>query len=244
MRIDVSLAPVEEILTLRDLHRQEMNCQIIHDSWHARRWTDTYLLQLDGRVVGYGSVGAVRGKRKDLIMEFYVLPIHRGSALPLFRKLIEASKPKRVEAQTNDILLTLMLYDCARRIRSESVLFHDGFTTTHSLPDAVFRPASELDGEWAEAGEWVIESNLRVVAKGGVLFHYNVPYGDIYMEVADSHRRHGYGSFLVQELKRTCYEMGRIPAARCNVSNEASRAALQKAGFMPCARMLVGLLAT
>ena len=55
------------------------------------------------------------------------------------------------------------------------------------------------------------------------------------MEVDERFWRRGYGSFLVQELKRTCYEMGRIPAARCNVTNTASRATLQKAGFLPCA---------
>ena len=63
------------------------------------------------------------------------------------------------------------------------------------------------------------------------------------MEVAESHRRCGYGSYLVQELKRVAYEMGRIPAARCNASNVASRATLQKAGMLPCARMLAGALA-
>jgi GNAT superfamily N-acetyltransferase len=67
-----------------------------------------------------------------------------------------------------------------------------------------------------------------------------VPYGDIYMSVAESQRRRGYGSFFVQELKRTCYEMGRVPAARCNATNPASRATLQKAGLLPCARVLVG----
>jgi GNAT superfamily N-acetyltransferase len=60
--------------------------------------------------------------------------------------------------------------------------------------------------------------------------------------VAENHRRHGYGSFLVQELKRTAYEMGKVPAARCNATNAASRATLQRAGFMPCARMFEGLL--
>ena len=70
-----------------------------------------------------------------------------------------------------------------------------------------------------------------IVAAGGLLYHYNPPYGDIYMEVAASHRRCGYGSYLVQELKRTAYELGKIPAARCNVANEASRRTLQKAGF-------------
>jgi hypothetical protein len=54
MTIDVSLAPPEEILTLRDLYRKEMNCQIVRDSWHGRGLTDSYLLRLNERVVGYG----------------------------------------------------------------------------------------------------------------------------------------------------------------------------------------------
>jgi GNAT superfamily N-acetyltransferase len=82
-----------------------------------------------------------------------------------------------------------------------------------------------------------------VVAVGGILFHYNVPYGDIYMGVAEPFRRRGYGSYLVQELKRSCYEMGKVPAARCNASNAASRATLQKAGMLPCARVLTGVIA-
>jgi hypothetical protein len=44
----------------------------------------------------------------------------------------------------------------------------------------------------------------------------------------------------VQELKRICYEMGKIPAARCNVANAASRRTLQKAGMLPCGRILLG----
>jgi hypothetical protein len=44
----------------------------------------------------------------------------------------------------------------------------------------------------------------------------------------------------VQEVKRVCYEMGKVPAARTGVSNVASRKTLEKAGLLPCARVLVG----
>jgi GNAT superfamily N-acetyltransferase len=77
-----------------------------------------------------------------------------------------------------------------------------------------------------------------------LLFHYNVPYGDIFMGVAEPLRRRGYGSYLIQELKRTAYEMGKVPAARCNATNVASRASLQKAGMLPCARVLTGVIAS
>lgn len=52
-------------------------------------------------------------------------------------------------------------------------------------------------------GEWGLEVAGQVVATGGLMLHYNPPYGDIYMEVAAPYQRRGYGSFLVQELKRS-----------------------------------------
>jgi GNAT superfamily N-acetyltransferase len=82
----------------------------------------------------------------------------------------------------------------------------------------------------------------EIVAKGGVLFHYNVPYGDVYMDVDEPYRRRGIGSYLVQELKRICYELGAIPAARCSTDNVASRRTLQKAGLVPFAHILFGTL--
>lgn len=247
--MDVMLVPAEAVRPLRDLHRQEMGCQIVLDSWLDRGWTDPYLLTIDGRVVGYGLVGGIRADPKDVIVEFYVLPDRRAAALPLFRRLIAASGARTIEVQTNDRLLTLMFFDCAGRIESDVVLFHDAHTTTLAVPGAVFRAATEADAGQLAAAEldpgagWLLEMDGAPVAAGGLLFHYNVPYGDIYMAVAGPSRRRGYGSYLVQELKRACREMGRIPAARCNVANPASRATLQKAGMLPCARVLTGTIA-
>jgi GNAT superfamily N-acetyltransferase len=60
------------------------------------------------------------------------------------------------------------------------------------------------------------------------------------MDVAEPFRRRGLGSFLVQELKRVCYEGGSVPAARCSPRNIASYLTLQKAGFVPCGNILNG----
>jgi GNAT superfamily N-acetyltransferase len=249
MTIEVTPVPLEEVLPLRQLYRHEMNCQIVHDSLPGRGFGNLFLLRVDGRVAGYGFVMGYRGEPKDMIQEFYVLPAYRGSALAMFRRLIEASQARRIEVQTNDVLLTLMLYDCATEITSDRIVFHDALTTNLDVPGATFRRVTEADqGRIFEhtvepAGDWLIEDDGAIVATGGIMLHYNPPYGDIYMEVDGPRRRQGYGSYLIQELKRACYEMGRIPAARCNVPNAASRAALQKAGLFPCARMLNGILA-
>jgi GNAT superfamily N-acetyltransferase len=248
MTIDVACVPLKEVLPLRDLYRREMGCQVVHDSLPGRGFGDLFLIRLDGRIAGHGFVMGYQGEPRDMVKEFYVLPALRGSALPMFRRLVEVSGARRVAAQTNDVLLTLMLYDCATAITSDTIVFHDALMTTLPAPGVVFREATEADrGRIFEhrvepVGEWLLERDGAVVATGGIATHYNPPYGDLFMEVDTPHRRRGYGSYLIQELKRVCYEMGRVPAARCNTSNTASRATLQCAGLFPCARLLSGVL--
>jgi GNAT superfamily N-acetyltransferase len=155
----------------------------------------------------------------------------------MFRELLAVSAAKEIEAQTNSPLMLLMLYDWGVNIRPENVLFHDAFTTHLPSPGGLFRHSVDEDNQ---EDEWVVEAEGAVAASGGFLCHYNPPYGDLYMSVAESSRRQGYGSYLVQELKRVCYEAGRKPAARCNAGNLASRLTLQKAGLLPCGRLMVG----
>jgi GNAT superfamily N-acetyltransferase len=248
MLIEVSPAPIEDVLPLRELYREEMNCQIVHDSLPRRGFGNMFLLRLEGRLAGYGFVMGYKGEPKDMIREFYVFPGYRGRALAIFRRLVETSQARRIVTQSNDVLLTLMLYDCASEITSDTVVFHDALKTNLSMPDARLRQVADGDKERIfehkvePVGDWLIEVDGRIVATGGVATHYNPPYGDLFMEVDEPHRRLGYGSYLIQELKRVAYEMGRIPAARCNVANVASRATLQKAGMFPCARLLSGVL--
>ena len=139
-----------------------------------------------------------------------------------------------------------MLHAFAPSVTSESVLFHDKLATTHAPPGAICRRATPEDAvellshELDSEAQWLVEVERKVAGAGGVLFHYNRPYGDIYMKVAEPFRRRGLGSYLVQEMKRICYEQGNVPAARCNPGNIASRKTLQKAGFVPCGHILSG----
>jgi GNAT superfamily N-acetyltransferase len=247
VNIDVSRALVNEITPLRELYRKEMNCQIRHDSYAQRGFSDAYLIRARDRIAGYALVA--NRHNPDTVHEFYLIPAHRAAALPMFRQLLEVSRASKIVAQTNDRLMLLMLYDCGQNITSDTIMFEDALTTHLACPAGIFRQVTAADQErmfehkGEPVGDWMIESDGVPVATGGALFHYNPPYGDLYMEVAEPYRRRGFGSYLLQELKRICYEMGKIPAARCNVANIASRRTLQKAGLLPCARLLVGEVA-
>jgi GNAT superfamily N-acetyltransferase len=249
LNIDVAQAPLDAILHLRDEYRRSMNCQIVHDSYHARGFTDSYILKIQGEIVGYGSVAGDPHPPREIIKEFYVVPTYRPVSLPLFKALIATSGARWIEAQTNDPFLMLPLFDCAVEIVSNRILFADAFTTVHAPPNVVLRPVTDSDRAdmfshtREPVGDWVLDVGGEIVATGGLMFHYNPPYGDIYMEVAAEYRRRGCGSYLVQELKRLCYEKGCIPAARCDWDNVASRLTLQRAGMLPCAHIVRGRIA-
>ncbi|MFL5245861.1 MAG: GNAT family N-acetyltransferase [Gemmataceae bacterium] len=239
---------LREIEGMRDMYRHEMNCQIIHDSIHARPgWTYEYLLTEGAGKVGYGSI-AVAGpwNGKPTAYEYFVLPQYRDRIFDGFIALVKSSGTTVIETQSNDPLLTAMLHTFASAVTSESILFHDRVTTAYSPPDALFRRVTLEDGaqiaqqQLDSQATWLVAVGSVAAGAGDILYHYNRPYGDIYMKVGESFRRRGLGTYLVQELKRICYEGGSVPAARCNPKNIASRQTLQRAGFVPCGHILKG----
>src|SRR5262245_41690508 len=246
MRATATATSPSAVLLLRDQYRREMNCQIVHDSIHRRAgWTNTYALSFNDTHVGFGSVatgGPWTGT--PTIFEFYVLPVHRGRAFQLFELLLDASRSRVMEIQSNDELLAVMLHTYARDVRSESIVFRDGGTTALAPNGATLQQVTSDDetrvaiAERQGGPEWRLHLGEETVGTGGILFHYNEPYGDIYVDVVERFRRRGFGAFLVQELKRLAYGLGSIPGARCNTDNVASRNTLQKAGFVPYAHIL------
>ena len=252
MNLSARPTSLAEIAHFRELYRREMNCQVMFDSLHTRPgWTQSWLLLSNGEPAGHGTI-AIAGPWKDkpTATEFFILPQYRQRIFDLFETFLAASNPIAIETQTNAPLLCAMLHTYAKNITAEAILFHDKITTTLTQPNIIFRRSAPGDAaeistrKLDEGADYLLEESGHVVATGGILYHYNPPYGDIFMAVALSHRRRGLGAFLVQELKRTAYELGKIPACRCNVTNTASRKTLQKAGFVPCGNIISGSLSS
>jgi GNAT superfamily N-acetyltransferase len=251
MQAQAKLSTNEDVLPLRMRYREELNSQIVHDSIHRREgWTVSYLLELEGVAAGFGGTaigGPWRGK--PTFFEFYVFPEYRSRALDLFEVFMRASGARFFEIQSNDVLSTIMALKYGQDISSEKIVFRDNLTTAHRHDGVIFRcltPENEIRScieRQQGGGEWILEVDGQVAGAGGILFHYNRPYGDIYMEVSEPFRRRGLGTYLVQELKRVCYELGAIPCARCDTSNDASFRTLQRAGFSPFAHVLIGSIA-
>ncbi len=232
---------LDEIRAFRILFLKENNFQFIYNKCHDYGWADVYLFTSGNAKIGYGAVwGTNKREDRDTIFEFYVIPQFRNFSSAVFREFYNTSGASVIECQSNDLLLSTMLFEYSRDIQAEAILFEDHYQTHFNIPGISFlKHPGEQESE-QDVGGYVIEQNGAVVASGGFMLNYNMPYADIYMEVKEAYRQKGFGSLIIQELKKEIYSMGRVPAARCNIHNRASKATLLKAGFKICGFILKG----
>jgi len=61
MDLKITKTDLKDILPLRESFLKENNVQIRYDACHARGWSDSYLINIEGNNVGYGSVKGKEG---------------------------------------------------------------------------------------------------------------------------------------------------------------------------------------
>lgn len=240
------LVALEDVDHLRRRHRDDAGCQIVRDSILPRGLAEPFGILLGGELVGYAGVW--REHFPGRLMEFYLVPEARAHRDACVRALLDASGAEEIEAQTNLPLLHSVLHRFTSGVRVENLLFAEpsepaGSSRRRSHPEVLFRRRRPEDH--GPPGDWVLarEGGGPLVAAGGFLQHYNPPYCDLFMEVARDERGRGYGSYLVHELRQASRDIGLIPAARCDVDNEASRRTLVRGGLVECGRIVAGRVA-
>lgn len=248
MTVHIRRTELEELLPLRALFLEEANVQIRYNACHERGWSDAYIIEHNGTKVGYGAVkGAEHISDRDAVFEFYLLPPYRHLSNAAFELLLATSGASIIECQTNEPLLTSLLYEYAHNIVADTILFADNTTTFLTKEAVAFRKRQQDDPVFAHkrepVGEYVLVQHNEILATGGFALYYNLPFADLYLEVKEEYQGKGLGTYLLQELKKECYRQGRVPAARCSIENAASKAALIKAGFKIAGYMLKGRVA-
>ncbi len=241
MEFKIEKTNLPAIRELRNLFLQETRMQFVCDKCHYYGWSDDYIIMNDSSTAGYACVwGTDRREDRDTIFEFYLLQDYRKHADEIFRKFMVICNASMIEGQTNDPQLIEMLYKHSQNIRAEAILFEDHFESNLTIPGAAFRRKTNEDKLEDDDSDFVIELNGELAASGGFLLNYNFPYADIYMAVKEAHRGKGLGSLIVQELKKEIRKLDRVPAARCNINNQVSKATLLKAGLRICGFRLKG----
>src|ERR1700752_3908508 len=133
----ISAVALDRVHPLRELYRKEMDAQIVHDSWHARGFTDLYGFGYGGELIGYAAVGGATLEPRHTVKELFLLPEWRSLEIELFDRVVGLSGARTIEAQTNDRLLLRMFFDRASHWHVTHVLFADARTTDHPAPEGV-----------------------------------------------------------------------------------------------------------
>lgn len=241
MELEIIKTELKEIVPFRTQFLEERKFQFIHNKCHLYGWADTYLFTVDGVKAGYGSVwGSKRREDRDAIFEFYLLEPFRKFSSLIFSRFCSESAVSFLECQTNDPLLASMFFEHAQNVNPEAILFEDYLQTDLAIPNVVFCLDRKTEHLYDKNGYFLKQKNDEIIATGGFMLNYNKPYADIYMDVTEKFRRKGFGSLMVQELKKEIYKLERVPSARCSINNQISKATLIKAGFRPCGFLLNG----
>ena len=239
MELSITKTDLTEIKDFRTLFLHESNFQFICNKCHDYGWADTYFFMMNGAKIGYGSVwGTDKREDRDTIFEFFVIKPFRKFSDLIFTRFCSLSNAIMIEAQSNDHLLSEMMFGYSKNILAEAILFEDSFETNIRIPGVIFRKRQDNDEMGEDDSDYVLEKDGQVVASGGLMLNYNIPYADIYMQVKEPFRKQGLGSLIVQELKNEAYLIKRVPAARCNINNHISKRTLLKAGFKICGHRL------
>jgi GNAT superfamily N-acetyltransferase len=223
---------------------------------HATFWE----IQDQEQRAGYFCIGS----NQDLL-RFHLWENYLDHAQEIFHWIIATYSIQRAITSTIEPLYFSSCLDVQRNITLHSYLFRDNQRRDLSsgLGKSLFRKAEkrELDdivcfyqantegpGEWIETflnvrlnreELFVLYDQQTLVAAGECIpSQKQPPYADLGMIVARSYRGRGVGSFLLAQLKSHCYKAGWKPICSCEVSNHASKKAIEKAGFISEQRLV------
>lgn len=226
---------------------RRIECSIPISCLPRKRWTDSYIISFDHQAIGYVSVkGKDTIEDRDTVFELFIIASFRKLLHFIYPEILQSTQARYIECQSNDVSTLPILFECAHSISADTILFKKGLNNQLHPIDVEFREKKSDDKIFKHTsepeGDYVLSEQGNIIDTGGFLSHYNPPYTDLYMEVHPDHRRQGYGSYLIQELIRSCHQLGKTPAARCDIKNKVSRACLLKGGMELAGYILTGVV--
>jgi len=267
MQVEIEPTTVDRVADLRFLYASNLDDIILYEREIQRGHTRIYGIWNGDALVGDGILHG-EGEDRTKVVEFFLLPQcrrHTVAAFDLFTRVTEATG---VLARTNDTELVLLLHERTRDLVPSHYCFRDAEGTHYPVSGVKYRritpndldlltpimttsqgwPFELADREalatWIASHEGrVLEDEEGIAGIGAILRGYNPPFANIGMVVMKRARRRGYATYLVEELKRETYALGKIPRADCAHWNTASRSTLLRAGFLVSARTVQGTFA-
>jgi len=264
MHLEIEPTTVDQVTDLRFLYARELDDIILYEREIQHGQTRIYGIWNDRVLVGYGILHG-EGEDRSKVVEYFLLPQYRRYTAAAFDQLTRVTDATGVLARTNDTGLVLLLCERTRNLVPGHYCFQDAESTHRPVSGARYRRITQDDldvltpimttsqawpfelsdretlASWIASDEGrLLEDEEGIAGIGAILRGYNPPFANIGMVVMKRARRRGYATYLVEELKRETYALGKIPRADCAHWNTASHSTLLKTGFLVNARIVQG----
>lgn len=208
-----------------------------------------YEISYNKKIVGHFFVDS----HKTLV-EFYIFKDYYIYSQEIFKYIIESDMVENAAVSTRQSEFLSLCLDFQKSLYVSAYLFTDADNKKHELyhcENLSFRLAKKGDikvinnkcesrpQEYYE--ELIRNEQLFVLYEGDILLGigefrinrtHSGQYADIGMVVAEEHRRKGFGTYIIIQLKEHCYRKKLKPMASCDRYNVASKNTLLKAGFI------------
>lgn len=194
-----------------------------------------------------------------VLLRFALLTDQQVQAQEIFRWLISICPIQSAMASTLEVPYFALCLDMQKHIVVQQYLFRDQKHIAASadpgkqavqkagkqaLPDIIHFYREHTAG----AGEWIASFVQKRLAREELYLWYHEqtmvavgecipsqsqpPYADLGMIVAQACRGQGLGTAVLLYLKERCYTAGWEPICSCAVENQASKKAIERAGFL------------
>jgi len=217
--------------------------------------SDCYEIRYDDKMVGHFFL-----KDPKTIVQFYISPKYSLHAQEIFSYIITSDIAEKAAVSTKEPDFMAICFDYQKSMSVNSYLFVDNEKIKYELDnfeDVSFRLATESDvdtlksqGGGAPEGyyEDLIGNNQLFLACAGdcllgrgefrIISTHGEKYVDMGVQVVEAYRGKGVATYIITQLKELCYSRQLIPMLGCDVSNIASKKAIENAGFIANHRIL------
>ncbi|NIK71375.1 GNAT superfamily N-acetyltransferase [Paenibacillus sp. BK720] len=206
---------------------------------------------------GQEDIGYYALHNGELMTQFYIRRSSLRKAQALFIEALERHAVKNLFVPTCDELFVSLAIDRDYKIHKQAYFFQDSGVeiSVSTESDAVFRPAGPQDlpviqqvcGDFLNNYEqWLHDGGLFVYYKDQDLLGIGVMeqskllegFGSIGMFTNEAHRKRGYGTALIVQMRNWCKARGITAICGCWYYNEASKRTLERAGMVTKTRLL------
>lgn len=216
-------------------------------------------------IISEQPIGYLVLNQDKVLLQFHLEDAFKNNAHTIFQSARKQLDITSAFAATYEPWYLSLCLDHAVKVSVNDLLYRDlALSNKVSMPSELIEHTATLDDldqvvaythkEVELSGDWIITYYQDLIKQKGLFLYKtgqdilasgemrvsqtSVPYANIGMTVSCHHRKKGYGTAILKQMKSKCYAQALKPICSTSVTNIASQHTIARAGFIAENRVL------